>query len=361
MKIEEIRANIEGKTEHVRGLLEENKAEDAKIVMAELRGLKESLKIAEELEAEEKRELELQKTKEERGNVKMGNVNEFRSVVKSVMGKEMTDEERASVKSVDNSAVIPKQFVNQLQEIKKGYGSLKELCDVIPVFRNEGTIPVVDLDQNTLPDVLEGAEIIDGTFVTTDVPFKCVKSGLIQDLTSELVDDAEIEIEGLVKKNFAEIVTVKENSKILKVIKDNAAVVTGTSYVDVQKEIDSALPSVKYGLVTITNVSTYAELKNKVDAQKRPLNLITEVNGVEHFHGKPIVVVEDVLLPTTNLKKETYYIANMKEAVKFCDRKGVTIAKSTEAGFETDTTKIRILQRYDVTKGSVRSIKKIEF
>lgn len=359
MTIEELRALIEVKTTEVRGFLEGNKAEEAKAAMEELRGLKDNLKIAEELEEEEKRALEAQKG----GKVNnMNKPNEFRSIVKHVMGKETTPEERASIKTTDNSAVIPKQFVNELIEIQKGYGSLKHLCDVIPVFRNTGTMPIVDLDQNELLEVAEGADILDGTLVTTDTPFTCKKYGLIQSLTSELIDDAEVEIEGLVKKNFANIVTAKENGKILDVIKTNAVAVEGaTTYIDVQKEIDKSLPSVKAGLSTLVNVSTYAELKNKKDKQDRPLNLITMVNGVEYFHGKPIHVAEDAMLPTTELMKETYYIGNFAEAVKFFDRKAVTIARSTEAGFRDDTTKIRILERFDVAKGSVRSLKKIEF
>ena len=365
MNIEELRGSIEDKTVEVRGFLDESKSEEAKTAMEELRGLKDSLKIAEQLEEEEKRDLEAQRDAnktEKRGNEDMPNKNEFRSIVKHVMGKEVTEEERANIKTTDNSAVIPKQFVNELIEIQKGYGSLKHLCDVIPVFRNTGTMPIVDLDQNELLEVAEGADIVDGTFVTTDTPFTCKKYGLIQSLTSELIDDAEVEIEGLVKKNFANIVTAKENEKILDVVKTNAVDIEGaTSYEDVQKEIDKSLPSVKAGLSTLVNVSTYAELKNKKDEMGRTLDLITIVNGVEHFHGKPIYVAEDAMLPTTELMKETYYIGNFAEAVKFFDRKAVTIAKSTEAGFRDDTTKIRILERFDVAKGSVRSLKKIEF
>lgn len=359
MNLTELRAAIEAKTVEVRGLLAESKADEAKKAMDELRALKESLRIAEELEEDEKRDLEAQKNT---GDTTKENTSEFRSIVKHVMGKEMTDEERANIKTTDNSAVIPKQFVNDLIELKKGYGSLKHLCDVIPVFRNEGTIPVVDLDQNEMLEVAEGADIVDGEFVTTDVPFKCGKYGLIQSLTSELVDDAEVEIENLVRKNFAEIVTAKENSKILEIIKNNATEVAGaTSYEDVQKEIDKSLPSVKAGLVTITNITSYANLKNQKDKQGRPLNLITEIGGVEYFHGKPIYAVEDELLPVSELKTDIFYIANTKEAIKFCDRRAVTIARSIEAGFRDDTVKLRILERFGVVKGSARSIKKIEF
>lgn len=160
------------------------------------------MKLAEERETDEREALKNQKNDEERGKNNIEKVNEFRAIVKHVMGKDTTPEERANITTVDNSAVIPKQFVNQVIEIQKGYGSLKQLCDVIPVTKNEGTIPVIDLDQNEMAEVAEGADIVDGTFVSTDVPFKCAKVGLIQSLTSETVEDAEVEMENLVKRTL---------------------------------------------------------------------------------------------------------------------------------------------------------------
>jgi HK97 family phage major capsid protein len=358
MGLAELRAKLDAKKEEIRGFIKEQKASEAEKAMEEKRNLEKLIKAAEDMEEEEKRDLESQKKKK---NEKTEETSEFRAIVKTVMGEEATVEERANITSVDNAAVIPKQFVNQLIEIQKGFGSLKGLCDIIPVTKNEGTIPVVDLDQNDLPDVLEGEDIVDGTFVTTDVPFKCAKVGLIQSLTSETVDDAEVEMESLVKKNFANIATAKENFKILKVIKDNATIVPATNYEDLEKAMDASLPSVKAGLVTLTNVNGYVHLKHLKDSNGRPLNLITEVNGVEYFNNKPIVTVEDALLPESEGKTYVFYIANMNEAVKYCDRKAVTIARSTEAGFRDDTVKIRILERFIPVKGSARSIKKIEF
>ncbi len=362
MNINELRNEITTKTEEMGTKIEARDVEGAKALKEEIRQAKELLKLAEEREAEEKLELENQKNKAERGNKTMEKVNEFRAIVKHVMGQPTSAEERANITTVDNSAVIPKEFVNQVIEIQKGYGSLKYLCDVIPVTKNEGTIPLVDLDQNEMADVAEGEDIVDGTFVSTDVPFKCDKVGLIQSLTSETVEDAEIEIENLVKTNFTNIATVKENKKVLNVVTTNATAIAGAvDYTDVENAIDSSLPSVKAGLITLTNVSGYVKLKNMKDSQKRPLNLITsDASGVEYFHGYPIVHVEDAMLPATE-GKTVYYIANMKEAVKYLERKGITVARSTEAGFKDDTIKLRILERFTAIKGSARSIKKIEF
>lgn len=357
MNIIELKRQLEEKKIEARGLIETD-LEKAEATAKEVRELQKKIDLLEEMEVQEKRDLEKQKENKKEEKEKEMKVNEIRSFTKAVLGYELSGEERAAVKTTDNAAVVPSQFINDLQEIKKGYGSLKPYVDIIPVTKNNGTIPVIDLDQNALLEVKEGATITDGTLATTPLSFECKKYGLITTLTSELVDDAEVEIEGLVRKNFAEIVTVKENAKILEVLEAGKTDVTTTDYTIIETEIDSALPSVKAGLTLFTNVSMYAYLKNEKDKQGRNLNLITNVNGTEYFHGVPVVVYDSALGIEADADKKVAYLANAKEAVKFMDRKQVTVAKSTEAGFNDDTVKIRILERFDVMAGSKRSIKK---
>lgn len=362
MNINELRQEIANKTEELGKKIEARDLEGAKSLDAEIRQAKELLKIAEEREEEERRNLESQRDQKNKGKG-AGDmpVNEMRAITKSLMGKELTAEERATIKTSENAAVLPNQFINQLQEIKKGYGSLKGLCDVISVTKNEGSIPVVDYDQNELADIAEGADIADGTLVTTDLSFKCAKVGLIQSLSSELVDDAEVEIESIARTNFAEITVAKENKKIMKIVNDNAIAVEGAAdYTALEDVMAKALPSVKAGLITLCNVEGYAYLKNMKDKQGRNLNLITTVGDIEYFNGKPIITFDSSLVELTHDKTKVFYSLNMKEAIKYIERKGVTIAKSTEAGFNDDTIKLRILERFDVIKGSTRSIKKIE-
>ncbi|GAA0762341.1 phage major capsid protein [Clostridium sartagoforme] len=357
MKIKELRQLLEQKKVEARALAETDlkKAEE---VRDEVREIQRKIALLEEIEEEEKRDLEDQRDLNKRN--RETTVNEMRAIVKSVMGEELSQEERATVVSSDNAAVLPKQFINQLQEIKKGYGSLKELCDVIPVTKNEGTIPVVDYDQNELADLAEGEDIVDGTLVTTDLAYKCKKVGLIQSLSSELVDDAEIEIEGIAKTNFTEISVAKENKKIMNVVNTNATIVEATDYTTLEDVMAKALPTVKAGLITLCNVEGYAHLKNMKDKQGRNMNLITTIGDKEYFNGKPIETFDSSLVTPSEGKTKVYFSLNMKEAVKYPERKGITIARSTEAGFKDDTIKLRILERFDVIKGSIRSVKKIE-
>jgi HK97 family phage major capsid protein len=354
MKIEELRQNIETKTEEVRGFLNENKADEAKKAMEELRGLKDSLKIAEELEEQEKRDLQKQNRKD---GVKMEKVNEMRSAVKYALGKEMSKEERAIIKTTDNAALIPEEILKEI-EVKKGYKSLKNLCNVRPVNVSKGTIPVIDLDQNSLLDVLEGDDLVDGTLVSTDVSYNCSNVGLIQQLSNDLVDDAVVEIEGLVKNNFVNIAAIKENKKILDCVDKNAtSVTTPIDYNDVEKVVAGALPSNKPNLVILVNPKAYTTLATAKDKQGRSLNIITNINGQEYAFGCPIHAFDNGLVDTTD-DKELYYVLDMKEAVQYIERKGITILKDTNIK-KMGAPIVAIGEKMDVVKGSARSIKKI--
>lgn len=362
MTIEQLRALLKAKKEEARGLLKTDldKAEKA---TEEVRKLQKQLDLALELEDEEKRKLNDQKDEKKAKKKADKEVNEMRSIVKYIMKKDMTEEERAVVKIADNSAIIPKQFINELEELRKGYGSLKHLCDVIPVTSYAGTKPVIDLDQgDELPIVLEGADIEDDSLATTQLDYKVDKIGKLIRLSSESVDDAAVDIENIAKTVFLEKATRAENSRILNVIDTNASTLTvETGEVDHKvfaKEMDKQVPAVKAGLVTLVNATMYAEWKNAEDKQGRNLNLITIIGDKEYFNGKPIYTFDDSLITLTDLKTKVAYMVNTKEAVKFFDRKQVTIAKAEK--FENDTKMIRVLERIDVKKGSARSIKKLE-
>ncbi|NOW02473.1 phage major capsid protein [Clostridium beijerinckii] len=360
MKLKDLLALLDSKKTEVRSLIAEQKVTEAEAKMAEIRSIEKMIEIEKELEEAEKRDLESQRN--EKKGTKVDKVDEMRSIVKKVLGQELTEEERAMVKTTDNSAVLPKQFVNQLIEIEKGYGSLEEYVEVIPVTKNEGTMPVSEVDEDELPEVLEGDDITDATLTTSDIAFKCAKVGEIYTLTSELLDDAEVEIEGLARRNFTAKTVRTKNAKIMKVIKDNAVAFTGVgSYEDINTAIGEAVPAVKAGLVTFTNPKGYSVLKNMKDGQKRPLNLVTEVNGKYYFNNKELVVVDETLLPTAEGKTATFYVCNPKELVKLFKRNEFTVARSTEAGFINDTVKVRILGRFDVKKGYARNCYVISF
>lgn len=360
MGIKELRERYEALKSELREFIEAFDLEKSKAKEKEVKEARELLRIAEEQEKEDReRILNQKRVKEDR---KITREEELRAIAAIALkrGSELTEEERGTIVSTSNSAIIPKQFVNELIEIKKGYGSLKEYCDIIPVTKEEGTIPVIDYDQNEIADLTEGQDIVEGNLVTTDVSFKCTKVGLFQKVSSETIDDAAVEVDTLIRNNFSEIATTKENKKIIALINKNATEVEETTDYDaIENAIDSTVPSAKTGVVTLCNSAGYCLLNNKKDTQGRPLNLITVgANGVEYFHNKPIVQFDDSLVTLTKEKKAVFFVLNFKEAVKFIDRKQITVATGKE--IKDDTEMWSILERIDVVSGSKRTIKKIE-
>lgn len=358
MKVKELRKLIEDKKVEARQLLKDDKLKEAEDITAEIRNLERKVKIAEQIEEDEKRDLENQR-EEKRDK---GKVNEFRALTKSIIGNMLSQEERAIIKSSDVGTVIPKEYINKIEEVRKGYGPLKDLCDVIPVTKAEGTMPVVDLEQNEMQDLVEGDDIADGSLVTTDISYKVASVGLIDKFSYESIEDAEINLEELATKNFSEIAVRKENKRIINAInvKANSSTSTATDLQDIlEEEMSSVVPAAAAGLVTLVNTKAYTYLKNKKDKQGRNLNLITIIGDKEYFNNKRIERIDDAVVPTlTEGKTMLAYIANMKEAVKFFDRKQVTIARAEK--FDSGAKMVRVLERIDVKVGTARSVKKIE-
>lgn len=352
MTLAELRELYSKLTGEARQLNNAGRIDEAAAKLEERKKVQRQIDIEEELEKSEKRNLKAQQTMS-------GEVNEMRSVVAYALGKrsELSDEERAIIKTSDNAALIPEPILKEI-EVQKGYKSLKGLCTIRPVTASKGTIPVIDLDQNEMQDVTEGDDLVDGTLVSTEVNYKCINAGLIQQLTTDLIDDATVEIEGIVKHNFVNIATIKENKKILNTVDTNAAVVEGTSYKDVELELAKALPSNKAGLVLLVNPKAYSTLKTARDKNDRSLNLITNINGQEYAFGTcPIHGFDNGLVADTD-EKELYYILDMKEAIQFVERKGVTILRDTNIK-KMGAPVIAVGEKFDVVKGSARSIKKI--
>ena len=183
------------------------------------------------------------------------------------------------------------------------------------------------------------------------------QTGKNSEESKKLKEELQGLIEGIVRHNFVNIATVKENKKILSTIDTNATVVEGTSYKDVELELAKALPSNKAGLVVLVNPKAYATLKTARDKNDRSLNLITNINGQEYaFDTCPIHGFDNGLVTGTD-EKELYYILDMKEAIQFIERKGITILRDTNIK-KMGAPVIAVGEKFDVVKGSARSIKK---
>lgn len=369
MTVKEIREAIEAKKVEVRGFLDAKDAEKAKTANEELRDLKESLKIAEELEAEEVRDLENQDKNEKRGNDKMENreINkelEYRAIGKFLLGKELTAEERASVNVGNSGAILPEAFVNQLQVLTNGFPALKKYTHVIPVTTNTGKMPVSSgSTTRKLAKLATDTELVKEMITTTPVEYAVDDYGKIIPVENSVLEDAGVDFfNGLVAPDFAECAVNSENEAIIDIVEANATTFTATDYKGIAKCLNTKIkPSLLKQTVILTNQSGYDYLDGLTDTTGRPLLVDSlAVEGGKTFKGREVIVMDDADLPAT-VDKKVFYLVNLYALVKFFDRKQYEIAVSKEAGFTYNQTFVRAIERFDAVKGDARACFKIEF
>lgn len=364
MKSKEILKKIQAKREEARGLLNANDMAGARKINEEIRSLEEDLETALEIEEGEMRDLQKRGVQVPVDNGEKRNIDkqvELRALGKYILGMNLNEEERGLVTVADNDALLPEGYVNELMLLRDGYPALKKFCHVIPVKNKTGKMPVAQLGKNKLAKLSSDTPIDQGAVSTSHVKYDVEDYGKFVPIENSLTDDEVVGIiESILMPDFAEGSVEIENEEILNLIKADATPVEGEDYTALEKAIDTLVPAVRVGAITITNTAGFSYLKNKKDAIGRKLDLITYVNGQAMFNNKPIIELSDSVVEATP-GKLIFYVVNLKEAVKFFDRAGIVITKSKEFLFNKNQDCLRAIERFDAQKGSMRSCKKVEF
>ena len=366
-KIKILREQIAALTTELRTFLDNKDVEKAKEKREEIRQAKELLKIEEEIAEEEKRILmgQAKQQKGTNGNISNRNMDkraELRATAKLILRKSLTEEERALVSVQGNTALLPQGYINEIEIYRKGFPALKPYCHVIPVTNKNGSMPTASLGKNTLVNLSSDEPIPEGSMTTSPINYNVEDYGKFVPIEKDLEDDAAVDlIQSILLPDFAEGSVNAENAEIIKIVKANAVTVVGKDYTDVEKAIDSIVPAAQAGVITLTNTTGYCYLKNQKDKQGRSLNLITDVDGVKFFNGKPLIYLDDSDIVPVTEGNLIFYTASLRELVKFFDRKGIVIDQSREFLFNKNQDCIRAIERFDTEKGNARSVKVIEF
>lgn len=374
MKIEELRQKVDEVKAEAKKLNEEarNKEDLAKAneKMEEFRNLSKQLDNAIELEKDEMRQLENQKkneerqaknNNEERGN-NMGKVDEKRALVKHLLGKEMTEEERAVVKSTDVGSLIPKEYLTGIETYRDGFAPLKGDCDIIPVHSASGQKATHTAPKDKFKTIAEGDVIDEGSLSTDKMEYSVKKIGIKVPFTSEAEADAMEDIERLIRDDFAEMAVNTENASIINILNSNATAYDGgkTDYQAVEETLRELKPSLRAGAKVYVNEEAYKDFTTAKDKQGRSLNLVTKnQNGEEMFMGiAPLREFDSSMVDMSEQpNKKLIFVANTKEAVKFFDREEYYIKRWFD--YDNDISKLSILERADIKAGNARSITKI--
>lgn len=356
LKSIEIKNKIELVKNEMKSLQDQGKIEDAHSKIQVLNDLRKELAIAEELEAVEVENIV------NKGNV----VNTPKDKIdvnsvfnKLVMGKPVTEEEMevynlASTGQIEHNDekggfLVPEEQGKTLKEFRRFETSLKSLCNVVPVTTLKGKFPVANGQKGKLIKFDELSEIGKTDITFAQQAWDVKDYGDIIPVSNTLLEDTNLPLVSIVGKNFVKKSVNTENDEILKLLKTTSVKVVGKDYRDIQTVLNKKLdPAISANAVILTNQSGFDYLDKLEDTNKRPLLTTDLTNPTQKlFKGKRIVVITDELLPQDS-KKYPFYIGDIAEFINFYDRKGVEIARSTEAGFTSNATLLRAIERFDV-------------
>lgn len=367
-------AKLEQMKQEVRSLLAEDKVQEAKDMMSEVRTLQEKIDLQRELESEEARamggtELREDGTVEEKDMQEL--TSEYRQIfLRGIRRKPITAEQRsiieeyerravmheggaASIPDGDVGMVVPQDIQTRINELMREYGDLSEYVTVENVTTLTGSrVLEADADMTPFADVDEYGEIQE-----TDNPRFTVISYAVKKragylpITNELLKDNDANLLNYVQNWIARKAAFTRNYHIINTLKT----LTPKGLADVS-DINTVLnvdldPALSRSAVILTNQDGFNWLDNQVDGMGRPIlqEDITQP-GRKLFKGRSVVVAPNRLLASDTVNnKAPVFIGNLKQFLVIFNREFFELASTREGGdaWRRDTTELRTIMRDD--------------
>lgn len=364
MSVQELRELIGKKTEEINGYLESRDADKAEEALAEKRKLQKLLTVREAEDDEEREALKgQQKKKEKRTTAAVG---ELRAAVKYALkgAGSLSEEERAAVNIDNNAAILPEQFVNDIQVLREGFPSLKEHCHIVRATSNHGKMPFAKIGGKKLTKYKSGTKLTGEAANTEDISYNIENYGALVPIANDLEEDEAVNIvQDVIKPDFAEAGVNSENDEILTIV-ETAAVDKSSGVNDwrgLKKVIDGVLPTLRAKTIVITNLSGYVYLQSQEDKNGRNLELVKTVNGKDYFQNKQLITLSDEAITASTEGAVVFYVVNVYALVKFFERKGYTVSTDKSVFFESDELALKVQERFDCEKLDDRADFKVQF
>lgn len=281
-------------------------------------------------------------------------VNDFKNLVygnytqiKNVVSSDETDGAGHA------GLTIPQDVQTTIHTLVRQYDSLQEYVNVEHVSTSKGSRVY-----EKWSDITALAEIDDedGSIgANTDPQLTTVKYLIkryagITTVTNSLLKDTAENIIAWLSSWIAKKVVVTRNTKIIAAIDTLPTKPTLAKWddiIDLEAKVD---PAIKPTSIFLTNTSGFTALKKVKDAMGNYL-MERDVKSPTGYSidGFPVKEVADRWLPNKSTARPLYF-GDLKQAVTLFDRENMSLlATNIGAGaFETDTTKIRVIDRFDV-------------
>lgn len=276
-------------------------------------------------------------------NLVYGNYTQIKNVVSS------DDTEGAGHAGL----TIPQDIQTTIHTLVRQYDSLQEYVNVEQVSTSKGSRVYEKWANITaLAEIEEEGGSIganDDPQLTT-VKYLIKRYAGITTVTNSLLKDTAENIIAWLSGWIAKKVVVTRNTKIIAAIDKLPTKPTLTKWddiIDLEAKVD---PAIKPTSIFLTNTSGFTALKKVKDAMGNYL-MERDVKSPTGYSidGFPVKEVADRWLPNKSTARPLYF-GDLKQAVTLFDRENMSLlATNIGAGaFETDTTKIRVIDRFDV-------------
>ena len=281
-------------------------------------------------------------------------VNDFKNLVygnytqiKNVVSSDETDGAGHA------GLTIPKDIQTTIHLLVRQYDSLQEYVNVEHVSTAQGSRVYEKWADIT---ALSEIETEGGSIGANDDPKLTVVKYLIKryagitTVTNSLLKDTAENIIAWLSGWIAKKVVVTRNTKIIAAIEKLPTKPTLKKWddiIDLEAKVD---PAIKPTSMFLTNTSGFTALKKVKNAMGDYL-MERDVKSPTGYSidGFPVKEVADRWLPDKTSAHPLYF-GDLKQAVTLFDRENMSLlATNIGAGaFETDTTKIRVIDRFDV-------------
>ncbi|MCM3145372.1 phage major capsid protein [Brevibacillus sp. MER 51] len=367
---------LESAKQEVRTMLADDKTNEAKEKMEEVRSLQAKVDLQRELEETEARglgsrelnddgnveERDMQDLEKEytgivlRGIRRRGINEEMRSVISEYERRAVMNEGNTNPAIADGDVgiIVPKDIQTQINTLMRDWNDLSPYITVENVTALSGSrVLESDADMTPFADVDEY-----GNIQATDNPkftpisYKVKKRAGFLPLTNELLADNDANLIAYITNWIARKAAHTRNFHILNLLKT----ITPKTLADL-KAINTVLnvdldPAISRSAAILTNQDGFNWLDNQVDGNGRPILMDDFIQpGRKMYKGRPIAVMSNRNLPS-NTNKAPLIVGNLKQFMVLFNRRFFELASTREGGdaWRRDTTELRTIMRDDYVK-----------
>lgn len=358
-KLLELLDKINNKKAEVRSLVDQGKIEEAKAAKDELKKLQDEFDILKDLDDTAVMNLENNTSKGVNLNQKKDSVKEFADAARKGFRNSMNEGTAA-----DGGYTVPEDIQTRINERRTAKASLIDLVDVENVTTNKGSRTFKKRAQQTgFTKIGEGGKISAGSTPQFErMSYEIAKYAGYFPVTNELLEDSDANITDTLVAWIGDESRVTRNKIILGVINQKTKT-TIKSLDDMKKALNVTLgQAFKQTSCIVTNddglqwLDTLKNDKGEYLLQPSPADPMKMVLCAGATTVPVKVIPNDDMSSDATTKGTTkipMIIGDLKEGIKFFDRKQLTLITSNIAvagelnAFEEDLTLFRAIERED--------------